>query len=98
MQVCISEWGINRPVESASRDFRALSFPEPLVESPLLLKAKDAGKLCGCSERRWREWHTMGMIPAAVHIGRTIFWRVDEHRDWIKAGCPNRKKWIARHT
>jgi len=68
------------------------------VEPSLLLGAKQAAVLCGCSERTWREWHTMGLVPVPIHIGRAIFWRADELRAWVEAGCPNRKKWIARRT
>jgi len=66
------------------------------TSSLLLLNTKQAAKLCGCSARRWRDWHAMGLIPVPVHIGRAIFWRADELRAWVEAGCPNRKRWIAR--
>ena len=71
----------------------------PMSESSetLLLNAKHAAELCCCSERRWRDWHAMGLVPVPIHIGRAIFWRADELRAWVEAGCPNRKKWLAQN-
>ena len=68
------------------------------AECALLLNARQAARLCGCSERTWRGWHTMGLVPVPMHIGRSIFWRPEELRAWVEAGCPNRKKWLARQT
>ncbi len=64
----------------------------------LLFGAKKAAELCDCSERRWRDWHALGLIPTPVRIGRAVFWRVDELHAWVEAGCPNRKKWTACRT
>ena len=59
----------------------------------LLLRCDEAAELCGCSARRWRTWDAGGKIPMPVYIGRSKFWRPQELRDWINAGCPDRRKW-----
>jgi len=57
----------------------------------LLLGASQAAELCGCSERTWRSWHNAGLIPKPIRIGRSIFWRPEALREWVEAGCPDRR-------
>ncbi len=71
---------------------------EPVKEEPLLLKVKQAASLCGCSDRTWRSWDSAGLTPKPLRIGRSIFWRPKELTDWIDAGCPNRKEWLAQQA
>ena len=61
----------------------------------LLLRAEDAAALCSTSTRTWRTWGTIGKIPRPIHIGRIPFWRYDELKAWVEAGCPNRTTWDA---
>ncbi len=61
--------------------------------STLLFTAAKTAQLCGVSERTWRTWDSAGYIPAAVEIGRSKFWRPEEIKAWIEAGCPRRAKW-----
>ncbi|MCA9028405.1 MAG: sigma-70 family RNA polymerase sigma factor [Planctomycetaceae bacterium] len=60
---------------------------------PLLLTARKAAAMCGKSIRTWRTWDSAGFIPQPVRIGRSTFWRSDELKEWIEAGCPNRSAW-----
>lgn len=60
---------------------------------PLLLTAPQAAALCGKSLRTWRTWDAAGFIPQPVRIGRSTFWRADELREWVNAGCPKRPAW-----
>ena len=62
----------------------------------LLLTAKQAAKICSKSLRTWRTWDSAGWIPRPVKIGRSVFWRADELRAWVEAGCPRRAEWEAR--
>ena len=64
--------------------------------NPLLLTARDAARLCGTSLRTWRTRDSAGLIPQPVRIGRSTFWRYDELREWVEAGCPPRDEWEAR--
>lgn len=60
---------------------------------PQLVSAREAAGLCGRSERSWRTWDAVGLIPQPVRIGRSTLWRRDELQAWIKAGCPRREEW-----
>lgn len=65
-------------------------------DAPTLLTASQAAALCGKATRTWRAWDSAGLVPKPVRIGRSILWRDDELRAWIKAGCPGRDEWEAR--
>lgn len=60
---------------------------------PLLLRASDAAALCKVSLRTWRAWDATGKVPQPLRIGRAVFWRLDELRVWVAAGCPDRETW-----
>jgi predicted DNA-binding transcriptional regulator AlpA len=60
---------------------------------PLLLRAPQAAASCNTSARTWRAWDAAGKIPRAVRIGRSTYWRPEELKAWIAAGCPDRKLW-----
>jgi predicted DNA-binding transcriptional regulator AlpA len=68
------------------------SSPAPAV---LLMTAREAAALCGTSPRTWRTWDAAGRIPRALHIGRSTFWRPEELKAWVAAGCPDRATWEA---
>ena len=70
---------------------------EPCIALPntatLLLTASEAAVQCRTTLRTWRTWDSGGQIPQPVRIGRSTFWRADELRAWVEAGCPRRKEW-----
>jgi predicted DNA-binding transcriptional regulator AlpA len=74
-------------------------LPSPVVATdapqPLLVPADVAGPLCGRSEASWWRDHAAGRIPAPVKLGGRTFWRADELRRWVEAGCPARPTWEA---
>lgn len=73
-----------------------IALPEqPKSFEALLIPADEAGPLCGRSEASWWRDHAAARIPAPVKIGGRTFWRVEELRQWIDAGCPARKVWEA---
>jgi predicted DNA-binding transcriptional regulator AlpA len=37
----------------------------------------------------------MGKTPRPIRIGRIPFWRYDELKAWVAAGCPDRATWDA---
>jgi predicted DNA-binding transcriptional regulator AlpA len=59
----------------------------------LLVDAAVAAQMCGKSERSWRTWDALGLIPEPVRIGRSVLWRAEELREWVAAGCPSRQEW-----
>lgn len=77
----------------------AVSLTQDAVESRpvegLLLKAPAAAAACSVSLRTWRAWDAAGRIPLPVRVGRSTFWRADELRAWVAAGCPDRQSWHA---
>jgi hypothetical protein len=67
----------------------------PALE-PLLLPAPAAARLCGVSAATWHRQRAAGKIgPAPVRLGGRGLWRVAELRDWVEAGCPDRRTWNA---
>lgn len=62
---------------------------------PLLISARHAAMLCGVSLRTWRTRDAAGWIPRPVRVGRSVFWRAEELRRWVEAGCPRREPWEA---
>ena len=69
--------------------------PVDSTTTPLLLRAAQAAAVCGVSVRTWRTWGTLGKIPRPIYIGRTPFWRPEELKAWVAAGCPDRDRWDA---
>jgi len=59
----------------------------------LLLRTESAAAMCDVSARTWRTWDAAGKVPMPVRIGRVPFWRVEELKAWIAAGCPDRVTW-----
>jgi predicted DNA-binding transcriptional regulator AlpA len=60
----------------------------------LALPAKDAAALVGVSRAQWWKLHSAGKVPLPVYLGtKAPRWRVDELRDWLTAGCPDRQTW-----
>jgi prophage regulatory protein len=70
-------------------------LPAPRIESlpSFVLTAADAAALFRKSARTWRTWHAYGKVPAPVCIGRSQYWRLDELKAWVAAGCPDRETW-----
>jgi len=61
----------------------------------ILLRAPQAAALCGTSTRTWRTLDATGKIPRAIRLGRSTFWRPEELKAWVAAGCPDRVLWEA---
>jgi prophage regulatory protein len=73
--------------------------PEAPTVEPLLLTATEAARLCGVSEATWYRMASGARTPAPIRLSRgCVRWRLDELRDWIAAGCPDRRTWEARRA
>lgn len=60
----------------------------------LALPAKDAAGLLGISRAQWWKLHSAGKVPMPVRLGtKAPRWRVEELRQWLAAGCPDRQTW-----
>ena len=60
----------------------------------LAVTAAQAAKLCSISRPQWFALAARGRVPAPVNLGaRCPRWRVEELRQWLRAGCPSRAAW-----
>jgi predicted DNA-binding transcriptional regulator AlpA len=62
---------------------------------PLLLSAVEAASLCGVSRSHWLALHSSGRTPLPLKLGNRTLWSREELREWTKAGCPSREKWLS---
>ncbi len=67
----------------------------PTNNDAMLVPADVAGPMCGRSEASWWRDLAAGRIPAPLKLGGRTLWRVQELRDWVEAGCPDRRTWDA---
>ena len=66
----------------------------PMPE-PLLVRAKDAARLCGLSPSTWYEFRSAGKLPPSIKLGKARLWRMDILRRWVELNCPNLDKFMA---
>ncbi|HEV8062781.1 MAG TPA: hypothetical protein VGP68_23070, partial [Gemmataceae bacterium] len=62
------------------------------------VSADAAARMAGVSPSTWWRLHAGAKVPKPNRLGGRTFWRVDELRRWIEAGCPDRKVWEAREA
>lgn len=68
---------------------------DPAALPPLLVRRRAAARLCGLSPASWDRLASAGRTPAPIRLGSAVLWSVEELRDWIAAGCPDRRTWEA---
>jgi excisionase family DNA binding protein len=61
----------------------------------ILLDAKHAAAMLGIGRAHLYALHSSGRLPLPIHLGRRTLWRADELKDWVKADCPPRQKWLS---
>jgi predicted DNA-binding transcriptional regulator AlpA len=66
-----------------------------LIPEPLLLRAKEAARLCGIALSTWYEFKSAGMLPPSIKLGKARLWRLDVLRRWVEWDCPNIDKFMA---
>src|SRR5262245_24308446 len=91
MAIQVAEERIVRVSESAEYLPKVVDGPTALP--PLLLRAAEAGVLCGRSLASWYRDNAAGRVPAPVRIGGAVRWRRAELERWVEAGCPDRATW-----
>jgi len=65
------------------------------ILQPLLLTDVQAANLAGISRATWHRLRSAGKLPPSVRLGRSVRWRRAEIEEWIAAGCPDGRTWIA---
>ena len=70
------------------------SMPSP-VGGLLLIDAKGLATMLGLGLTKLYAMQSNGHLPAPLKFGRASRWRVDEIREWIENGCPERSRWQA---
>lgn len=72
--------------------------PSPPRDDPLLIDRPFFAGLLSVSVPTLDRMRAAGKLPRHVALSRgCIRWRLDEVRDWVRAGCPPRKEWEARN-
>lgn len=65
----------------------------PKIE-PLLLSAKQVAAVLNIGESTIWDLHARGLLPLPIKLSRRTLWSAEELRDFVRAGCPNRQKWL----
>lgn len=65
------------------------------MNSEQLITVKALAKILSVSERTIHRFNSSGKIPAPLHIGGSLRFRVCEIDVWIDADCPDRQAWEA---
>jgi predicted DNA-binding transcriptional regulator AlpA len=60
----------------------------PGTIEPLLVRAKEASRLCGVSPRKWADLQASGQIPPAYRLGGCVVWKLEDIRLWIQYDMP----------
>ncbi len=58
---------------------------------PVLLTAKDVGRLLRCSPRTVSRLAETGRMPAPVRLGKLVRWSRRALDGWLAEGCPSCK-------
>jgi predicted DNA-binding transcriptional regulator AlpA len=73
----------------------ATPVADPAALPPLLVRRREAARLCGLSPASWDRLVSAGLTPAPVRLGGAVLWSVEDLRAWVAAGCPDRRTWEA---
>ncbi len=63
--------------------------------TPLLVDVAGLADLLKVSERQVARLDSGGKLPAPLALGRCKRWSLREIEDWLQAGAPDRRRWIA---
>jgi hypothetical protein len=61
---------------------------------PLVVTGKEAARMCGICETGRINLERRGLFgPRPMRLSGKLLYRVDELRDWVRAGMPPRHEW-----
>ncbi|HTU19231.1 MAG TPA: hypothetical protein VMG10_14315 [Gemmataceae bacterium] len=69
--------------------------PAAATLPPLLVRRRDAARLCDLSPASWDRLVSAGRTPAPIRLGGAVLWCVSALVAWTEAGCPDRQTWEA---
>lgn len=79
----------------ASVKKEAFDSKENTSTNALLLDASGAAELLGFTRQYLYELSSSGRLgPMPIYFGKRSRWSRFELIQWVKAGCPNRQKWL----
>lgn len=62
---------------------------------PMAVDAEGLSQLTPFGVRTVRMMDAAGKLPMPIRVGGRVLWLVDEIRDWLRAGAPDRETWEA---
>lgn len=65
-----------------------------MTGEPLLIDKQGVAALLSVCPRTVQNMDLSGELPRSIKIRRRRLWRADEIKDWARAGCPCRNRWI----
>ena len=63
------------------------------VPAALTTTAGGVARMLNVSTRQVFRLSKIGKLPKPVRFGKCVRWRIEEIRDFVKAGCPCRDEW-----
>ena len=67
----------------------------PQAVEPLLLRADAAARLLSVSRSKFYQMNSAGLVPQPIYLSGCARWSIAELRDYVRAGCPGRERWLA---
>lgn len=67
---------------------------QQIEDAPALTTtAGGVARMLNVSVRQVWRLHSLGQLPLPVRLGACVRWRVQEIKDFVAAGCPDRETW-----
>lgn len=66
-------------------------------DSSLLIDTQTFAHLLSVSSRTLKRLVDLKAVPAPIHLGRLVRWRLTEVLEWIEASCPPQKSWTSKN-
>ena len=71
----------------------AAGSPRRRRAARLLVRRKQAARLCAVGVATWDRWTAAGLNPRPTKIAGAVLWGAAELAAWCRHGCPPRAGW-----
>jgi predicted DNA-binding transcriptional regulator AlpA len=78
---------------SAPAGTPAPGSPRRRPAARLLVRRKQAARLCAVGVATWDRWTAAGLNPRPTKIAGAVLWGAAELAAWCRHGCPPRAEW-----